>query len=193
MEKNETEINEKSAVAVLTSEVKVLSIGKRREYFKPKRHVIKFDKQIFLDDCKKHYGLLLMGNRTRYVPNNNFLMDLFKMETIEKDNQPRRYHFDCHPCVCPGSSMSQGIFGQTLYASAVMHELKKRLKNKKWISKNVLELPKKENAIRSKYYYGDDYYVQNIVIDIIQEQKIKAFQFLFNLHKEYVKERQESK
>lgn len=179
-----------SAVTSLTSEVKVLSIANQREYFKPKKALIEFDEKTFFDDCKKHFGLLLIGTRTpAFEANTNFMMDIFDMKTIDKDNQPRRYYFDCQHCVSPASLM-YGIFGQTLYAKAIMHELKVRLKSNKWISKNILEIPQKQNVGRLYYCYEEDYYVQRVVHDIIQEQKIKVFQFLFYLHKQYLNERQ---
>ncbi|XP_023175489.2 uncharacterized protein LOC111602565 [Drosophila hydei] len=183
--------NEKAeaTVALLTSEVKVLSIGNRREYFRSRKPTIKFDKQIFMEDCRKHLGQLLMGNREPFMPKERFMMDLFKMKTVEEDKQPRRYHFDCLPYACPGSSMKYSIFGHTLYASAVMHELKKRLKNNKWISKNVLEYPRIIIG-RSYYCNEDEYHVQNIVHDILSDQTFRVFKFLFYLHREYVNERQ---
>ncbi|XP_023175498.2 uncharacterized protein LOC111602575 [Drosophila hydei] len=180
-----------ATVAFLTSDVKVLSIENQMEYFDTKKPTIKFDKQIFMEDSRKHFGQLLMGNRAPFMPKERFMTDLFDMNTIEKDNQPRQYQFDCYPCASPGSSMDS-TFGQTFYAKAVMHELRKRLKNHKWVSNNVLEYPK--NIIgRSYYRYEEDYYVQNIVHDILQEQKLKVFQFLLYLHREYVNERPNSK
>ncbi|KRG05056.1 uncharacterized protein Dmoj_GI26661 [Drosophila mojavensis] len=180
-----------TTMSLSVSEIKVLSIGNRREYVKPKKPALKFDKQIFGDACRGHFGQLLLGNRTPFVSNNIFMMDLFKMDTIENDNQPRRYHFECHHGACPGSSMKYGIFGHTLYASAVMHELKRRLKNHNWISKNTLEMPRKIIG-RSYYCLEDEYYVQNIVHDILHEQRLRALQFMLYLHKEYVNDKHNS-
>ncbi|XP_043867095.1 uncharacterized protein LOC26527206 isoform X2 [Drosophila mojavensis] len=186
--------NKKAERTLLTSEVKVLSIGDRRECSKPTKPAIVFDKKVFYDDCKKHFGQLLLGSRN-CVPNDRFMMDVLEMNTIEEDNQPRRYHFQCLPSSYPGIYMDcmHGVFGQTFYADAVMHELKKRLKDQKWISKNVLEFPKKTKVFRSRPCFEDDYYVHNLALDILCEQKLKVFQFLLYLHKQYVNDRLHSK
>ncbi|TDG42656.1 hypothetical protein AWZ03_010923 [Drosophila navojoa] len=179
-----------TTVALVTSKVKVLSIGDQEEYLKPEKpKETEFDKQIFYDECRRHFGQLLLGSRTPFVSNNWFVMDLFEVKTIEEDDEPRRYQFECNIGGSPGKYVERGVFGQTLYADEVMHELRNRLKDKKWISKNTLVLPKKTDLTRSTYRFADEYYIHNMIVDIIQGQRFKIFKFLLYLHQEYANER----
>ncbi|XP_030569890.1 uncharacterized protein LOC115769276 [Drosophila novamexicana] len=176
--------NVKSDTTVtLSSEVKVLSIGNRRPHYRSKKkQVVKFDMNVFLDNCKKHFGLLLMGTRTpKEVAMNWSMIQLLEMKRIEEDNQVKHFQFYCHP---RGRDSGYMMYGQTVNAEAVLHDMRKRLQQEKWTSKYVLEMPVNETC-----YKGYRSKVDQIFAEALDAERYRIFQFVYYLHKEHLKKK----
>ncbi|XP_064551912.1 uncharacterized protein LOC135437779 [Drosophila montana] len=175
---------EKETVATITCKAKVLAIGDE-ECFTKKPPSFKYNVNNFQEDFRKHFCLLLTGSRkTVDVVGDWDAVEKFGAASIKEDNQPRRYHFFRQK----GNSYPRGtmIFGPTFNAMEVMALVRKRLKEEKWISNNVIETPLK-TKIGGKKYYGSDHYIKEVVseaLDVETRRTFKFVQYLQYLHRE---------
>ncbi|XP_064551915.1 uncharacterized protein LOC135437781 [Drosophila montana] len=188
MEKDNAETKKEEEVATITSKTKVLAIGDEdEEYPKNKQLPAKYNMNFLREDFRKHLCLLLTGNRTPIdVVEDWNAVGRFGAASIKEDNQPRRYHFSCGR----GNSFSTGeiISGPVLNAAEALNLVKNRLKTENWISSNVIETPLKTKVSRpDNPFYGSDQYIQGIVSDALDAEKVKLIKFLRYLHRESIR------
>ncbi|XP_030570017.1 uncharacterized protein LOC115769348 [Drosophila novamexicana] len=175
MEEFNTETEKETEVATITRKAKVLAIG-GEECSTKKPPSFKYNANNFQEDFRKHLCLLLTGSRkTIEVVEDWDLVERFTAASIKEDNQPRRYHFSCQK----GNSYPRGTFisGPTFNPMEVMALLRKRLKEEKWISKNVIETPLKTKIVGKKYY-GSDQYIQEVVSEALDVEMMRIFKFV---------------
>ncbi|KRF79648.1 uncharacterized protein Dvir_GJ25670 [Drosophila virilis] len=173
-----------TTVATLTLNTKVLAIGGRKETGKERKSALEYDRNTFLGDCKNYLSLLLMGTRIPMaVADDSTATEWCGVKPIMEGNRTVRYQFYCHrPPIGPSHYI---MYCKTFSASATMREIRKLLKEERWISKYEIKAPIK-TAFDTRHYNSENYFVDCMVYRACNAECERIFAYLFNLHREYV-------
>lgn len=168
---------------MVTSTVKILSIGDQDESSTPKKTIAKYERHNFEDDFKKRLAVLLLKTSIPIpIVENWSTVESFGAASIKEGNKPRRYYF----LIGHGHSYSKPtiISGPTFNARKVMYELKKILKGENWVGDNVIEVPLRDKS--SKEFYNSDQYIQHVVSQALDAASGRLVQYIYYLQQKHL-------
>lgn len=141
----------------------------------------------FKEECTNYLSLVLMGNPTPVDDVSGLCpIEWFGMEVIRKANQPTCYKFYCFPAQrTQPKHVNVYYFYQTINANAILRDVRRFLKEERWMSKHLLMGPLKAKLTPSAFS-SEQTHIETFISKAFDIERRKALPYLLYCHREHV-------